>query len=207
MEVSIRPGQTQLIRTPSGPWSSARLRVSRTTPPLAAQYAARVCPPRVPAVDAMLTMQPEPAAIMAGRNVLHVRNVPLRLTSTSRSQSFSASSVMRCSKNTPATLTSSHGEPSVSSTLLAETQHLPLAAHVAAEGVALAQARSRRAGGSQVDIRAGHGEAVADESGGDGTPDLTAGTGHDRDVRPCHMPLAVEETSSAMPMKPRKASR
>jgi hypothetical protein len=34
--VSISPGQTQLARTPSRPWSSAMLRVRLTTPALAA---------------------------------------------------------------------------------------------------------------------------------------------------------------------------
>jgi hypothetical protein len=76
-----------------------------------------VFPPRMPAVDATFTMQPDPAAIMSGRNVLQVRKVPLRLVSSSRSQSSAASSVTRCSKKAPATLTSRPAGPWAAVTL------------------------------------------------------------------------------------------
>ena len=56
------PGATQFTRTPRCRYSSASARVSCTTPPFDAQYAALYGWPMRPALDAMLTMLPPPSS-------------------------------------------------------------------------------------------------------------------------------------------------
>src|SRR5450755_1629144 len=60
------PWQTQFTRTPSAIWSSAIARVSCTTAPLEAAYAAAPRVPTRPRLEAMLMMLPPPPAIMCG---------------------------------------------------------------------------------------------------------------------------------------------
>src|SRR5947209_5478802 len=63
MGVSMSPGQMQLMRMLSRPWSSAMARVNWTTAPLEAQYAAARTPPASPQPDPMLMMLPPPAPV------------------------------------------------------------------------------------------------------------------------------------------------
>ena len=64
--MSVGPGQTQLTRMPSGPWSIAMARVSEMTAPLEAQYAAAFAAATRPSCEAMFTIAPPPAARRCG---------------------------------------------------------------------------------------------------------------------------------------------
>jgi hypothetical protein len=67
--VSIAEGAMQLMRTPCGARSTARCRVSITTPAFAAAYAIDAPPGCRPAVDDMVTIDPRPRSIMPSAKV------------------------------------------------------------------------------------------------------------------------------------------
>ena len=60
MGVLTNPGQMQLTRMPCGPYSRATVRVSPTTPALAAEYAELRASPTRPAAEAVLRITPPP---------------------------------------------------------------------------------------------------------------------------------------------------
>ncbi len=80
------PGAMQFTRTPRSRYSSASARVSCTTPPFEAQYAALYGCAMRPAFDATFTIAPPPSR-RKGKAAWQTRNVPLRLTPMMRCQS------------------------------------------------------------------------------------------------------------------------
>src|ERR1019366_3526769 len=100
--VSTPPGQTQLTRTSLRPYSTASARVSWTTPPFDAQYAALYGCDLSPATDAVFTIAPR-VARMWGIPAWQVRNWPVRFTAIIRFHSSSVVSVVRRKKPMPAT--------------------------------------------------------------------------------------------------------
>ena len=101
-----RPGQTALTRIPSPTWSIASARVSATTAPFDAEYAARFRSPTSAATDATLTIEPPPRAIMPGIACLQQRNVPRALTANTFSQTSSGVPGAFVVEPMPAALTS-----------------------------------------------------------------------------------------------------
>jgi hypothetical protein len=101
----------QFTRMPSLTWSSAIARVSASTAPFDAQYAARLRRPTSAATDAMFTIDPRPRAAIAGIACLQHRNVPRAFTAKTRSQTSSGVSGAVVVDPTPATLTSTSTGP------------------------------------------------------------------------------------------------
>src|SRR3954471_22570738 len=77
--VLIDPGHTALHRSPRFAYSTAIVRVSASTPPFDAEYAAAQGWPDSAAVDDTLTMFPFDSS-SAGIAARQHRNVPVRLT-------------------------------------------------------------------------------------------------------------------------------
>src|SRR3954453_7747246 len=76
-----------------------------STPPLAAQYAARMPSPTRPRIEAMLTIEPPPAGRITRTACLQPKNGPFRLTARIRSSCCSVVSASSCSICTAALLT------------------------------------------------------------------------------------------------------
>src|SRR5215470_3979803 len=93
--VSMTPGWTVLIRTPSpsDAHSIATALAKRRTPPLVAQYPAKPADPRRPAVEDVMMMEPPPARRIAGTAYFTERNTPSRLIAVCRRQSASDISI------------------------------------------------------------------------------------------------------------------
>ena len=87
--VSMTPGCTVLTRMPSPreAHSIAIALANSRTPPLVAQYPAKVAEPRSPAIDEVITIEPPPDLRISGRQYLTDRNTPSRLTAVCRRQS------------------------------------------------------------------------------------------------------------------------
>src|SRR6478736_5282843 len=101
----MSPGQIALQRMPSRPYCTAVARVMPSTPPLAAQYAARMPSPTRPRMEAMLTIEPPPAGRITRTACLQPKNTPFRLTARIRSSCSSVVSASSCSICTAALLT------------------------------------------------------------------------------------------------------
>ena len=101
----MKPGQMAFARMPLGPSSSAMFLVSKTTPPLAALYELPPAVPSRPSTLATVTIEPRSPS-MRGWSIIRAnaafttRNVPVRLTPTTRSHSVRSS---RCTGPPPAT--------------------------------------------------------------------------------------------------------
>ena len=86
--------------------SSAIVSVSLIRPAFDAQYGPSVFDPREPSTEAMLTIAPRsPALISRCAACCATRKTPLRLVSTTVSQASSGMSARKCSRLTPALLT------------------------------------------------------------------------------------------------------
>jgi hypothetical protein len=83
-----------LTRIPYGAPSSAAQRVRPPTACFDATYGALVGPPRMPAIDAVLTMAPEPCGFMTRSTARRPRNTPRASTAMTESNSSTASSVI-----------------------------------------------------------------------------------------------------------------
>src|SRR6476620_642039 len=101
----MSPGQIALQRMPSRPYCTAVARVMPSTPPLAAQYAARMPSPTRPRIEAMLTIEPPPAGRITRTACLQPKNTPCRLTARIRSSCSSVVSASSCTICTAALLT------------------------------------------------------------------------------------------------------
>src|SRR5690242_2085289 len=101
----MSPGQMALQRMPSRPYWTAVARVMPSTPPLAAQYAARMPSPTRPRMEAMLTIEPPPAGRITRTACLQPKNTPFRLTARIRSSCSSVVSASSCSICTAALFT------------------------------------------------------------------------------------------------------
>src|SRR5260221_9872269 len=106
--VSITPGWTELTRTLSRicAHSMATALENRRTPPLVAQYPARLGEPLSPARDEILTIEPPPPARIKGRPCFTPRNTPSRLIDSCLRQSARLISVIGPEIAIPALLTS-----------------------------------------------------------------------------------------------------
>ena len=83
--VRMPPGAIALTRTPIGPYSTARLLVNASMPPLEVSYAAWFATPRRPWTDEMLTIAPPlRCSTKAAAAAPHPHIVPPRFTSRTR---------------------------------------------------------------------------------------------------------------------------
>src|SRR6187200_478635 len=104
--VSNTAGATELTMTPVVASSLARALVSAITAAFDAEYALRFGLPSLPAIDARLTIRPQPRSTMPGTTARHRWKVPSTLTSKVRRHSSSDSSQSgRFGPTTPALLT------------------------------------------------------------------------------------------------------
>ena len=78
-----RPGQTAFARIPCGAPSAAKQLGDATTPALVTEYAAISCTPRMPASEAMVTIEPPPCSRIRPKHARAQRKTPVRLTSSS----------------------------------------------------------------------------------------------------------------------------
>src|SRR5262249_27130649 len=85
--------------------------VSRTTPPFAALYELPPSVPSTPSMLAMLTRLPDFCSTMCVSACLHTRNVPVRLTRTTRSHSAASSKWIGPPPATPAALSTTSRRP------------------------------------------------------------------------------------------------
>src|SRR6478752_6494200 len=78
--------------------------VNKTTAPLEAQYTAALGPPARPQPDAVLMIEPPPAAAMMGITWRDIRKIDFTLAAITRSQSSSLSSTTEARRIMPALL-------------------------------------------------------------------------------------------------------
>ena len=136
---SIWPGITALARTPAGAYSTARLRVSARSPPLAAEYGNEARPLRCPWADAMVTMLP-PACRSSGYASRAQCQAERRFRSRHAAQSASVAVRVVCWYGRPAFATSTSSRPNRSA--VAANSARTAVASVTSVGTATAPAPS-----------------------------------------------------------------
>src|SRR5262245_50859623 len=124
MGVHTGPGAIALTRMPLGPYWTATERTNPITPALAVAYAVRPYP-RMPAIDETHTTAPPPRRTIAGTAACAARNIDLRSTPMTRSQSSSVVSSRSLRDSIPTLLWRMSRPPHRSTAALTMATHSP----------------------------------------------------------------------------------